>query len=80
MCEVLRWPSDEAAQVLGTSSAAVASSLQRARATLAQRSVPRDPGHVDVDQLVRYTEAFRRYDIAMLVGMVRVEAHQTTSA
>jgi RNA polymerase sigma-70 factor (ECF subfamily) len=73
LCEVLCWRSDEAAQVLGTSTAAVASSLQRARATLGRQSGPRDPGNVDADQLARYLDAFRRYDIATLVGMIRIE-------
>ena len=79
LCEVLRWRSDEAAQVLGTSAAAVASSLQRARATLARQSGLRDPGNVDADQLARYQDAFRRYDIATLVGIIRVEASQAAS-
>jgi len=76
LCEVLHWRSDEAAQALGTTPAAVASSLQRARATLARQSGPRHPGKVDADQLARYQDAFRRYDIATLVGMIRVEASQ----
>jgi RNA polymerase sigma-70 factor (ECF subfamily) len=81
LCEILRWRSDEAAQVLGTSAAAVASSLQRARATLARPSSPRDPGHrdpghVDAGQLARYQDAFRRYDIATLVRIIRVEDGQ----
>jgi len=76
LCEILRWPSDEAAQVLGTSAAAVASLLQRARATLARQSGPHDPGNIDADQLARYQDAFRRYDIAALVGIIRVEAGQ----
>jgi RNA polymerase sigma-70 factor (ECF subfamily) len=73
LCEALRWRSDEAAELLGTSAAAVASSLQRARATLARQSHPHHPGNVDADQLARYLDAFRRYDTAMLVGMIRVE-------
>ena len=76
LCEILRLRSDEAAQVLGTRTAAVASSLQRARATLARQSGPRDPGNIDADQLARYQDAFRRYDIATLVGIIRVEAGQ----
>jgi len=76
LCEVLRWRSDEAAHVLGTTAAAVASSLQRARVTLARQSDPPDPGNVDADQLARYQDAFRRYDIAALVGMIRVETSQ----
>jgi RNA polymerase sigma-70 factor, ECF subfamily len=76
LCEILRWRSDEAAQILGTSAAAVASSLQRARATLARQSGPRAPGNIDADQLARYQDAFRRYDIAALVGIIRAEAGQ----
>jgi RNA polymerase sigma-70 factor, ECF subfamily len=76
LCEILRWRSDEAAQILGTSAAAVASSLQRARATLARQSGPRAPGNIDADQLARYQDAFRRYDIAALVGIIQVEAGQ----
>jgi len=73
LCEVLRLRSDEAAQLLGTSAIAVASSLQRARATLARLSHPHAPGNVDADQLAQYLDAFRRYDTAMLVAMIRVE-------
>ena len=76
LCEILRWRSDEAARALGTSAAAVASSLQRARATLARQSGPRDPGNIDADQLARYQDAFRRYDIATMVRIIRVEAGQ----
>jgi RNA polymerase sigma-70 factor, ECF subfamily len=74
LCEVLGWRSEEAARVLGTSTAAVASSLQRARATLARQPGPRGPGAIDAGQLARYHDAFRRYDIAALVAMIRVEA------
>jgi len=73
LCEILRWRSDEAAEVLGTSVAAVASARQRARATLARPSGPCDPGPVDAGQLARYQDAFRRYDIAALVRIIRVE-------
>lgn len=76
LCEILRWRSDEAAQILGTSTAAVTSSPQRARARLSRYSVPRDPGNIDADQLARYQDAFRRYDIAALVRIIRVEAGQ----
>jgi RNA polymerase sigma-70 factor, ECF subfamily len=74
LCEILRWRSDEAAQMLGTSAAAIASSLQRARATLARPSGPRDPRNIDADQLARYQDAFRRYDIGMLIRILKVEA------
>jgi RNA polymerase sigma-70 factor, ECF subfamily len=71
LCEVLRWQADEAGQLLGTSGHAVASSLQRARATLARGQA--GAGRVDTDQLARYLEAFRRYDITALVAMVQAE-------
>ena len=76
LCEILRWQTDEAAQVRGTSATAVASSLQRARATRARPSGPRDPSNIDADQLARYQDAFRRYDIATLVRIIQVEAGQ----
>jgi hypothetical protein len=62
--------------VLGTSPAAVASSLQRARATLARQSGPRDPGNIGADLLARYQDALRRHDVATLVKIVQVEAGQ----
>ena len=58
------------------STAAVTSSLQRARATLARQPGHRNPGNIDADQLARYQDAFRRYDIAALVRIIRVEAGQ----
>src|SRR5690242_12354476 len=76
LCGILRWRWDEAAPILGTSAAPVASSLQRARPRLARHAVPRDPGNIDADQLARYQDAFRRYDIAALVRIIRVEAGQ----
>ena len=66
LCEVLRWRADEAARVLGISQAAVASSLQRARARLAARDHADPPGAVDKELLARYVEAFLRYDITTL--------------
>jgi len=73
LCEVLRWQADEAAQVLGTSTAAITSSLQRARAKLAAESAHRDH-RVDASQLASYLAAFQRYDMAALVDMIRAEA------
>lgn len=73
LCEVLRWQADEAARVLGTSTAAITSSLQRARAKLARESSHRDHG-VDAGQLASYLAAFQRYDMAALVDMIRAEA------
>jgi RNA polymerase sigma-70 factor, ECF subfamily len=74
LCEVLRWQASEAAELLDTSVASVNSALQRARATLAELpGEPLDPP-ADPEQqalLARYVEAFERYDIPQLVGLLR---------
>jgi RNA polymerase sigma-70 factor, ECF subfamily len=74
LCDVLRWHAAEAAELLDTSVASVNSALQRARATLASlESEPLDdvvdPEHMDL--LVRYVDAFERYDIPELVTLLR---------
>jgi RNA polymerase sigma-70 factor, ECF subfamily len=68
LCEVFRWRPDEAARALGTSTPAVNSALQRARAALATR--PDSPaGHdIDTGRLDRCVDAFRRYDVPALAG------------
>jgi RNA polymerase sigma-70 factor (ECF subfamily) len=74
LCEVLRWQATEAAELLDTSVASVNSALQRARATLAEtRGEPLDPLDDPEHQalLARYVDAFERYDIGDLVGLVR---------
>ena len=78
LCEVLRWKASEVAELLGTSSAAVNSALQRSRATLA--TLPADPtANLALDEdaaelLIRYVDAFERYDIAQLVTLLREDA------
>jgi RNA polymerase sigma-70 factor (ECF subfamily) len=76
--EVLRWQAAEVAELLGTSVASVNSALQRARATLAARDANAPRAHVvDADQqalLVRYVDAFERYDIESLVSLLHEEA------
>jgi RNA polymerase sigma-70 factor, ECF subfamily len=74
LCDVLRWHAAEAAELLATSVASVNSALQRARATLASLdSEPLDdlvdPAHQDL--LIRYVDAFERYDIPELVTLLR---------
>lgn len=74
LCEVLRWPAVEAAELLETSVASVNSALQRARATLAARQGERldttvDPAHQEL--LARYVDAFERYDIDALTSLMR---------
>jgi RNA polymerase sigma-70 factor (ECF subfamily) len=77
LCEVLRWPAAEAAELLETSVASVNSALQRARATMAaSRGDDLDPT-VDPEHralLARYVDAFERYDIAELVRLLREDA------
>lgn len=81
LCEVLRWQATEVAELLDTTVASVNSALQRARATLAERSL--EESHVrfvDPDQealLARYVDAFERYDVSSLVTMLKEDAIMT---
>ena len=80
LCEVLRFQATEVAELLGTTVPAVNSALQRARTTLAavpadQRAdgVPED--HAEL--LNRYVDAFERYDMSALVGLLHEDALQS---
>lgn len=80
--DVLRWSTPEVAAMLGVSDAAINSTLQRARSTLAARRDegteplrPDDPAEARL--LRRYAEAFERHDIASLMSLLHEEA--TTS-
>jgi len=80
LCEVLRWQAAEAAELLGTSVAAVNSSLQRARATMSSIDTGESPTTVGPDQrdlLARYVDAFERYDIDRLVTLLHDDAVQS---
>ncbi|MBC3763878.1 RNA polymerase subunit sigma-70 [Quadrisphaera oryzae] len=76
--EVLHWHADEVARLLGTSVPSVNSLLQRARATLAARDAqqaavePLDEQHAAL--LAQYVDAFERYDVDALVGLLHAEA------
>jgi RNA polymerase sigma-70 factor, ECF subfamily len=80
LCEVLRWQVAEVAELLDTSTPAVNSALQRARATLKTvspeaRAVPLEAG--DAELLARYVEAFENYDVEALVALLREDAVQS---
>src|SRR6202042_2568333 len=74
----LRWQAAEVAELLGTSVPSVNSALQRGRATMAARETEAPVADVATqDQralLARYVDAFERYDIASLVGLLRDDA------
>jgi RNA polymerase sigma-70 factor (ECF subfamily) len=77
--DVLRWKADEVAELLDTTTAAVNSALQRAHAALAERGGVPEPATLDDDDrelLARYLDAFERYDIDTLVGLLRDDATQ----
>ncbi len=81
LCEVLHWKATEVAELLETSTAAVNSALQRARATLEQADVA-DAGRGklsehDRELLTRYVDAFQRYDMDALTELIHEDATQS---
>jgi RNA polymerase sigma-70 factor (ECF subfamily) len=77
--DVVRWRAAEVAELLGVSTAAVNSMLQRARAQLDQVAPaedevrePTDPGQRAL--LDRYVAAFENADVAALVGLLADDA------
>ena len=80
LCEVLRWQSSEVAELLDTSVAAVNSALQRRPVDAGHREHRGRPPPVDADQsklLLRYVDAFERYDVALLVSLLHDDAIQS---
>lgn len=80
LCEVLRWHAAEVAELLDTSTAAVNSALQRARATLAVQGEANAGTAVDAEHqelLARYVDAFERYDVSTLVTLLHEDAVQS---
>lgn len=75
LCEVLKWPAAEVAELLDTSVASVNSALQRARATLATADLddvsPVPLVEADADLLDEFVDAFAAYDVARLVTLLR---------
>jgi RNA polymerase sigma-70 factor (ECF subfamily) len=73
--EVVGMEASECAELLGVTTAAVNSALQRAREVLATRRVPLpapDPAHDAV--LARYVDAWERSDSSALVALLREDA------
>jgi len=78
--EVLQFRAGEVAEMLGTSVAAVNSSIQRARRTL--RTLPFEARPTPLEEpdaalLRAYVDAFERYDIDRLVSLLAEDALQT---
>jgi RNA polymerase sigma-70 factor, ECF subfamily len=74
LCEVLKWKADETAELLGTTTAAVNSALQRARAHIEQAAPTQEAvvGPSTPEQralLERYVAAFEAYDVNALVTL-----------
>ena len=74
--EVLQWSAAESAELLGTTVAGVNSALQRARATMAELDTGRGDvlGEQEQELLDRYADAFQRYDIEAMVGLLHEDA------
>jgi RNA polymerase sigma-70 factor, ECF subfamily len=77
--EVLNWRAAEVAELLGTTTAAVNSSLQRARAQISQVAPTEDavaePTTPEQRELLqRYVAAFEKYDVAALVDLFSADA------
>nr|WP_083936785.1 sigma-70 family RNA polymerase sigma factor [Longispora albida] len=77
--EVLQWKAAEVGELLGISTAAVNSSLQRARAQLGSVSVSEEeiaePDNTHNRELLeRYVEAFEKKDIAAIASMFTADA------
>lgn len=79
LCEVLRWPAAEVADMLETTTAAVNSALQRARAQIETAAPTADavsePSTAEQRRLLdRYVAAFESYDINALVALFADDA------
>jgi RNA polymerase sigma-70 factor, ECF subfamily len=80
--DVLRWKASEVADLLGTTVVAVNSSLQRARATLANADIATDAPTEPLDKgsevlLAFYVDAFERYDMDALTSLLHRDATWT---
>jgi RNA polymerase sigma-70 factor, ECF subfamily len=74
--EVLRWRTDEVAELLGSTETSVKSALQRARTTLAANAEDAagiEPDDTQRRMLARYVDAFERTDVDSLVSLLRLD-------
>ena len=81
LCDVLRWPAAEVAELLDTSTPSINSALQRARATMADSSatpVPSEELTGEQQRLLNgYVVAFERYDMDALSQLLHDDVIQT---
>ncbi len=81
LCDVLRWPATEVAELLDTSTPSINSALQRARATMAESTpTPMPAKALTGDQqrlLERYVDAFERYDMDALSRLLHDDVIQS---
>ncbi|MFC6015760.1 sigma-70 family RNA polymerase sigma factor [Plantactinospora solaniradicis] len=77
--DVLCWTAEEVARLLDTTAASVSSALQRARSTLKGTGMISTEPLCQLDEtqralLVRYCDAFERYDVENLVALLHEDA------
>ena len=81
LCDVLRWPAADVAELLDTSVPSVNSALQRARATMGDGAASGAPAEPLTDEqqrlLARYVDAFERYDMDALAMLLHDDVIQT---
>ncbi len=78
--DVLEWSAQETATILDISVAAANSALQRARATIADQSLPGSAGDLSADEralLERYMDAHMRADVDAAVAITRDDIRVT---
>jgi RNA polymerase sigma-70 factor (ECF subfamily) len=80
LCDVMGWSSNEAAEILDTTTAAINSALQRARETLSQAEHKTHPVHLSEQLstlLGRYVAAWESADSAALIALLREDVALT---
>jgi len=80
LCDVMGWSSNEAAEILDMTTAAVNSALQRARETLKQTERKSTPSHLNENLsalLARYVAAWEKADSAALIAVLREDVALT---